>query len=135
MRLGELKPQFILVMGGAGSGKNHYIAHDPVASSYKLIDVDAIKGEMGLDAAIGAIKPMLQAAFNDGDNVAHPTTGSNLKGQQNKIALARQYDYKVTIVLVDTPLEQAIAQVRKRYREGGHDVELDAIVNSNNTTF
>ena len=131
MRLGEIKPQFILVMGGAGSGKNYYIKHDPVASSYKLIDVDAIKGEMGLDAAIGAIKPMLQAAFNDGDNVAHPTTGSNLKGQQNKIALARQYDYKVTIVLVDTPIDQAIAQVRKRYREGGHDVELAAIVNSN----
>jgi ribosomal protein S18 acetylase RimI-like enzyme len=131
MRINEIKPQFILVMGGAGSGKNHYIKHDPVASSYTLIDVDAIKGEMGLDAAIGAIKPMLQGAFNDGENVAHPTTGSNLKGQQNKIALAREYDYKVTIVLVDTPIEQAIAQVRKRYREGGHDVELDAIVNSN----
>lgn len=131
MRLGDIKPQFILVMGGAGSGKNYYIAHDPVASSYRLIDVDAIKGEMGLDAAIGAIKPMLQAAFANKENVVHPTTGSHLKGQQNKIALARQNDYKITIVLVDTPVAKAIEHVRKRHRAGGHDVEIDAIVNSN----
>ena len=131
MRLGDIKPQFILVMGGAGSGKNYYIAHDPVASSYRLIDVDAIKGEMGLDAAIGAIKPMLQGAFTNKENVVHPTTGSHLKGQQNKIALARQNDYKITIVLVDTPVAKAIEHVRKRHRAGGHDVEIDAIVNSN----
>ena len=131
MRESEIRPQFILVMGGAGSGKNYYIQHDPVASSYKLIDVDNLKQEMGLDAAIGAIKPMLQGAFTNKENVVHPTTGSHLKGQQNKIALAHQYGYKVTVVLVDTPIDQAIAQVRKRYREGGHDVQLDAIVNSN----
>ena len=131
MRLGEIRPQFLLVMGGAGSGKNYYIAHDPVASSYKLIDVDAVKQTVELGQAIGMIKPMLTAAFEKKENVAHPTTGSNLKGQQNKIALAHQYGYKVTVVLVDTPIEQALAQVRKRYRGGGHDVEIEAIVNSN----
>jgi predicted ABC-type ATPase len=131
MRLDELKPQFVLVMGGAGSGKNWYIAHDSVVSKFKLIDVDAIKGELGLSSAISQIKPLLQTAFANHENVAHPTTGSNLKGQQNKIALAREYGYTVVIVFKDTPIDQAIANVRKRYRSGGHDVELDAIVNSN----
>jgi predicted ABC-type ATPase len=131
MRLGEIKPQFVLVMGGAGSGKNWYISHDPVISRYTLIDVDAVKLTTDLSSAIGMIKPMLIAAFEGKENVAHPTTGSNLKGQQNKIALAQHYGYGVTIVLKDTPIDQAIAQVRKRYRDGGHDVELEAIVNSN----
>ena len=125
------EPQFVLVIGGAGSGKNWYIRHDPIASAYKLIDVDAIKSDLGLDVAIKQVKPMLQSAFERKENVAHPTTGSNLKGQQNKIALARRYGYKVTVVLKSTPIEQAIANVRKRHREGGHDVEIDAIINSN----
>jgi predicted ABC-type ATPase len=77
------------------------------------------------------LKPMMISAFENKENVAHPTTGSNLKGQQNKIALARQYGYAVTLILIDTDPTQAIAQVRKRVRAGGHDVELDAIINSN----
>ena len=44
---------------------------------------------------------------------------------------AKKYGYTVHLVLVDTPVEQAIAQVRKRYREGGHDVSLEKIVESN----
>lgn len=131
MRAQDLKPQFVIVLGGAGSGKNYFIENHPTFASYQLIDVDAVKKHVPLGDAISAIKPMLQSAFEANKNVAHPTTGSNLKGQQNKIALARQYGYTVTVVLIDTPVEQAIAQVRKRYREGGHDVQIDAIVNSN----
>jgi predicted ABC-type ATPase len=130
MNLTELKPQFILVMGGAGSGKNYFISHSPYAA-FTLIDVDAIKGSIGLTAAMQQLKPMMISAFENKENVAHPTTGSNLKGQQNKIALARQYGYAVTLILIDTDPTQAIAQVRKRVRAGGHDVELDAIINSN----
>lgn len=130
MNLTELKPQFVLVMGGAGSGKNYFISHSPYAA-YKLIDIDAIKGELGLDVGMKQIKPMMISAFEHKENVAHPTTGSNLKGQQNKIALAHQYGYAVTLILIDTDPVKAIAQVRKRVRAGGHDVELEAIIASN----
>jgi predicted ABC-type ATPase len=133
MRIDEVtdKPQFVLVMGGGGSGKNYYIAHDPALRSYKLIDVDAIKGAMGVSAAISAIKPMLADAFKSGINVAHPTTGSNLKGQQNKIALARQYGYEVVVILKKTNPTQAVANVANRVASGGHDVDYDAILASN----
>lgn len=131
MRLSDIKPQFCLVIGGAGSGKNHFIEHHPTLSQYTLIDVDAIKSEIGLDLAMKSIKPAMISAFSEQKDVAHPTTGSHLKGQQNKIALARQYDYTVTLILIDTPVEQAIAQVRQRRRGGGHDVAIEKIVDSN----
>jgi predicted ABC-type ATPase len=131
MRLQEIKPQLVIVMGGAGSGKNYFIEHDPTYSSYHLVDVDEIKKHGDLAAAIMQVKPMLQAAFERGENVVHPTTGSNLKGQENKIALARQYDYTVTLILIDTPPEVAVDQVRQRVRKGGHSVQIDNIVTTN----
>lgn len=124
-------PQFVLVMGGAGSGKNYFIEHDPTLRSYTLIDVDAIKGELGLDAAIKSIKPMLEKAFQRKINVTHPTTGSNLKGQQNKIALAHQYGYHVIVILRQTDPLDAVVNVSKRVSLGGHDVDYDAIIKSN----
>lgn len=131
MQLSELKPQFMLVMGGAGSGKNHFIENDPTYSKYELIDVDAIKGELGVSAAITSIKPMLKASFEVQENVVHPTTGSNLKAQENKIKMAHEYGYVVTLILKDTPVEQAIDQVRNRVKKGGHDVELEKIILTN----
>ncbi len=131
MRLTDIHPQFVIVIGGAGSGKNYFIEHDPALSRFALVDVDAMKGELGVGPAISAIKPKLIQAFEQKKDVAHPTTGTNLKAQQNKIKLAQSYGYSVTLILIDTPIEKAIEQVRNRYREGGHDVELEKIVSSN----
>ena len=91
MRLSDIAPQFYLVMGGAGSGKNHFIENHPTLANYTLIDVDAIKGSIGVSAAIKSLKPAMISAFDSQKDVAHPTTGTNLKGQQNKIALAKEY--------------------------------------------
>lgn len=131
MQLSELKPQLIIVMGGAGSGKNYFISHNPTFSKYKLIDVDQIKADIGVKTAIQQIMPSLQGAFANHENIAHPTTGSNLMAQQRKIALAKQYGYTVTLVLIDTDPARAIDQVRQRVRQGGHDVEIENIVASN----
>lgn len=129
MRIDDIKPQLIIVMGGAGSGKNYFI--DKNYPEYKLIDVDTVKQNLPLSAAISAIKPMLVDAFTNKENVAHPTTGTNLAAQQRKIKLAKSYGYTVTLVLIDTDPATAIAQVRNRVRQGGHDVELEQIVAGN----
>jgi len=131
MRAAELQPVFAIVIGGAGSGKNFFIEHDPVLSTYTLVDIDAIKGELGLTAAIGAIKPLLLSAFQRKDNVVHTNMATNLQAQRNKIAAARQHGYTVALYLKDTPPDVAVAQVRKRVGQGGHDVGLDKIVSSN----
>jgi len=130
MQLSEIKPQFVLVIGGAGSGKNYYIEHSAL-SSFQLVDVDAIKGKLGVSAAISAIKPMLLQAFLNRENVVHPTTASNLQAQKNKIAAAKEHGYSVMLLLVERPVEQALDQVRQRVAKGGHDVNIDKIVSSN----
>jgi predicted ABC-type ATPase len=127
----ELQPQFLIVLGGAGSGKNHFIEHTYPYQAYKLIDVDQIKKDVALSTAISSIKPMLEKAFKQGKNIAHPTTGSNLKGLQNKILLAKQFNYTITVVLIDTEPHNAINQVRNRVRSGGHNVEIANIISSN----
>lgn len=136
MKLSDLfeaakKPQFVLVMGGGGSGKNHFISNDAVLKKYALIDVDEIKKTVPLDAAIKATKEELLKAFAAGKNVAHPTTGSNLKGQINKIKAAKDAGYEVTLILKDTPIEQAMKQVAKRVEAGGHGVLEKDIIASN----
>jgi len=131
MRLSEIKPQFIIIIGGAGSGKNYYIEHHPIYSKYTLIDVDVVKKEIGVSAAIGSIKPMLISAFEKHKDVVHPGTAANLKAGENKIRLAHNYGYNVTLILIATDPNGAISQVQKRVNQGGHDVELDNIVASN----
>jgi predicted ABC-type ATPase len=74
---------------------------------------------------------MLQTAFARGDNVAHPTTASNLQAQKNKIAFAHEHGYAVSVLLVDTPTDVAVGRVRQRVRQGGHDVDIAKIVSSN----
>lgn len=125
------KPQFVLVMGGAGSGKNHLIKNDATLKKYKLIDVDEIKKTVSLDAAIKATKEQLLNAFKQQENVVHPTTGSNLKGQINKITAARDAGYEITLILKDTPVEKALKQVIHRVGHGGHDVAEKDIIESN----
>jgi predicted ABC-type ATPase len=131
MQLSEIKPQFIMVVGGAGSGKNYFIEHDPTYSKYTLVDVDAVKKTVSVSMAISSIKPMLQAAFEKHINVVHPGTAANLKAAQNKIAMAKSYGYTVTVILIATDPATAVGQVRQRVRQGGHDVEIDKIVASN----
>lgn len=133
MRSNEIttRPTFLMVIGGAGSGKNYFISRNSLYSTYKLIDVDVLKANMPLNDAILAVKPALIAAFEAKEDVAHPTTGANLKAAQNKIKLAKQYGYKVILVFIDTHPDQAAKQVDKRVAQGGHDVKPEKIQQSN----
>ena len=124
-------PSFVIVMGGAGSGKNYFIEHDHTLSTYSMVDVDSMKLKMPLSQAISAIKPELERYFQAKTNVVHPTTGANIKGQLNKIALAKQYGYRIILILCDTDPEVAVQRVAKRVAAGQHDVEHDVIIASN----
>lgn len=123
--------EFVMVMGGAGSGKNHFIEHDPKLATFELVDVDAVKQDMGLSTAVKWIKPRLEELFKSRQNVVHPTTGSNLIGQKNKLALAAAYGYTTTLILINTDPKHAVKNVAKRREAGGHDVNVDDIIRSN----
>jgi len=127
----ESPPQFVFVIGGAGSGKNYFIRNHPEYSKYQLIDVDQIKLTVPVANAIAAIKPALEDAFKQKQNVVHPATGSHLAGSLNKIKLAEKYGYEVTLILIDTDPTIAAQGVARRVAKGEHNVEPDKIVISN----
>lgn len=127
----EADKSFVLVIGGAGSGKNHFIENDPELKTFTLVDVDVMKQDMAVSDAIKNVKPELEKLFSAGVNVVHSATGSNLTAQKNKLALAHAYRYHTKVILIDTPVEQAIKNVERRAAQGGHTVSLEKIKNSN----
>lgn len=129
----DFLPQFIIVIGGSGSGKNHFIEHHPIYRHYRLIDVDQIKQSTSVRDAIAQIRPRLEAAFEEKQNVVHPTTGANLAAARRKIDLAKHYGYEVTVILKDTDPEVATRRVAHRVAKGGHDVLPADIIRSNKT--
>jgi len=116
-----MKPVFVVVIGGSGSGKNYYISHHPEYSSYRLIDVDVPVGEdANLTTRIALMKKDLKSAFEAGESVAHPTTGSGLPGLTNKLKLAADYGYETRLVLIDTDPKVAASNLAVRVAGGGH---------------
>jgi predicted ABC-type ATPase len=131
MKYSEIVPTFLMVIGGAGSGKNHFIEHHPEYSKYHLVDVDAVKQEVDVSTAIASIMPMLESAFKQKLDVAHPGTAANLKAAQNKIELAKKHGYNVVLVLKDTPVDVALARVANRVEKGGHHAPDEKVIKSN----
>lgn len=116
-----MKPIFVVVIGGSGSGKNYYIAHHHEYSSYRLIDMDISTGEdTNLSDRIAAMKNDMKTAFEKGESVAHPTTGSGLPGLTNKLKLAADHGYETRLVLIDTDPKIAASNLAARVAGGGH---------------
>jgi predicted ABC-type ATPase len=125
-----MAPHFVIVMGGSGSGKNHFISHNSKYSSFKLIDVDAMRADLSTN--ISSIKPALMEAMKLGVDIAHPTTGAgNLAAITNKFKMAKDFGYDTTLILIDTPAEISMKNVKKRFSAGGHDVPAWKIQKTN----
>lgn len=116
-----MNPQFVMVIGGAGSGKNYYIGRHPTYRSYKLLDVDEFRATS--ERSISNITPALKSALSTGVNIAHPATGAgSIQAILNKLKMAKDAGYETTLVFIDTPPEQAAKNVEKRAAGGGHSV-------------
>jgi len=114
------EPEFVLVMGGAGVGKNHYIRNDPTLKKYTLIDIDQMKDSSSVP--LFDMKQALKDAIEAGKNIVHPTIGSAVAGNINKLNFARKNGYKTTVIFLDGSIEQGIAHVKSRVSKGGHSV-------------
>ena len=126
MKLNEIKKldnkEFVLIVGGAGSGKNYHYENVYKTKGYVLVDVDEMKKMSDVTNAIGQLKKHLENKFKEGVNIVNPGTGANLKGVENKIKLAKEYGYTVTLIFIDTALDKATEFVKARAIKGGHDV-------------
>lgn len=120
------KPVFVLVMGGAGVGKNHFISTHPEYKNYKLIDVDAIK-KTGVKEYVNEMKKQLHAAFAKKENVIHPTIGGAISGNVNKLIAAKAAGYETHVVFLKGTPEAAKARIQHRVSQGGHGVPDEKI--------
>lgn len=116
-----MKPVFVVVIGGSGSGKNYYISHHPEYSSFRLIDVDVPTSEdVNLTTRIAMMKKDLKNSLEAGESIAHPTTGSGLPGLTNKLKMAADHGYETRLVLIDTNPKIAASNLAARVASGGH---------------
>ncbi len=124
-RILSAMPQFVVVIGGSGSGKNYYVEHHPVYSRYTLIDVDPPAGAGGdqrdqLAKRIAGMKNELTRALGEGVDIVHPTPGAGLSALRNKLNLARKFGYETVLILIDTDPRIAAGNIRQRVSGGGH---------------
>jgi len=114
---------FVLIIGGAGVGKNYYIEHTPQLRGAIVIDIDQLKKDSTVTNAAVQMKKDIEAALQRGDSViVNPTIGGNVKGSVNKLKLAKQYGYKTKVVFLDGDPDAGLERVAKRVMMGGHSV-------------
>lgn len=122
--------EFFLILGGAGVGKNYYIERN-LPKTARIVDIDNLKTKMPLTRAISSLKSVLLDAFESGKFlIAHPSLGKNPNVNISKLKLAKDHGYKTTVVLLQGSPEQGIENVKKRVKNGGHNVLPQTILKS-----
>ena len=113
---------FVLVMGGAGVGKNYYIEHNPRLKDFTLIDIDEIKRDGSSPNAMIEMKRQMEQAFKRGEDVVQPTIGGTAQGNVNKLKLAKSHGYNTEVIYLKGSADKGKANVLKRASNGGHSV-------------
>jgi len=126
------KPIYILVAGSVGSGKSFIVGtHLP---NIKVIDPDAYTVEFGdgvydgknVAKSMDMVKKEVSERIKNGFTFLQQGTSANLQSTINKLKYAKKYGFTTVLFYVDTPVEQAIEQVKKRVSLGGHGETIDS---------
>lgn len=131
---------FIMIIGGAGSGKNFiYKKH---LSKLPLLDIDEFsakhaKGDFELarkfvGKAAGDVKKELLRHFAEGKSVVNTATGASLSNTMNKFKWAKEAGMKTAVVLVDVDVKVALQRNKDRAAKGDQGLLPDWKVESSN---
>ena len=119
--------EFFLVLGGPGAGKNFYITTH-ISSRAEIVDLDELKLKLGTNEAISNLKQILESKFAEGiPIIAHPSIGKNVTANINKLKLAKQFNYKTTLIFISNTSKQALKNIEKRVLGGGHNIPSDKV--------
>ena len=133
---GAPEKRIIIIAGPNGAGKTTFAteylpneANTPTFINADLIatGLNPFQAERAAFRAGRMMLEMIDACVRRGENLAFETTLSG-RGYARMIPRWRQLGYRVTLFFlqIDSP-EAAIARVRQRVQEGGHDVHDDVI--------
>ena len=133
---GAPEKRIIIIAGPNGAGKTTFAteylpneANTPTFINADLIatGLNPFQAERAAFRAGRMMLEMIDACVRRGENFAFETTLSG-RGYARMIPRWRQLGYRVKLFFlqIDSP-EAAIARVRQRVQEGGHDVHDDVI--------
>lgn len=124
-------PVYILVAGSVGSGKSFIVGkHLPTIN---VIDPDAFTTELGdgqydskyVAKSMAMVRLAVSEKLKNMETFIQQGTSANLQSSINKLKLAKKNGFKTILLYVDTPIEQAVEQIKKRVSSGGHGETID----------
>ena len=117
---------FIMMIGGAASGKN-YIAHKHF-SELKLVDIDQYTKELsGGDFELARkfvakgnamVRKELEKSFKSGQSVVNVATGSGANAVIKKLKMAKENDFKTVLILIDVNIPTVLKRQALRAKSG-----------------
>lgn len=126
----NLKPLYILVAGGVGSGKSFIVDKN---LDVDVVDPDKFTVELGdgfydeknVAKSMALVKKAVKDKLNGKQTFLQQGTSANLQSTMNKLKVAKENGFTTVLLYVDTPVEQAFAQIEKRVSTGGHGKTID----------
>ena len=127
---------FVTVGGGIAVGKS-YVAEKFI--HLPVIDVDDCVVEVNggtydrscLAEGRKLFKQRLEDAFESSASFCHMGTNANLNGTKKRLYCAKENGFTSVLVLVETPIEKALAQSKQRVDEGvRNEISIERIYQS-----
>jgi len=120
------KPIYIIVAGSVGAGKSYIV--DKHLPNIDTIDPDKFTIELGkgvyngknVSKSMAMVKKAVAERLSNKQSFLQQGTAANLQSTINKLKKAQENGFKTVLLYIDAPIEQAIKQIEKRVRAGGH---------------
>ena len=124
------KPIYVVVAGSVGSGKSYIVDNH---LDIETIDPDKFTVELGggiYDAknvakSMAMVKKAVAERLEKKQTFLQQGTSANLQSTITKLKTAKKNGFITVLLYVDTPVEQAMAQIEKRVSTGGHGDSID----------
>lgn len=125
-------PVYILVAGSVGSGKSFVVSKflpkvdvlDP--DDYTMRLGAGVYSEKNVSASIKLVQKDIKDKLTRRETFIQQGTSANFQSTITKLKTAKLHGFVTVLLYVDTPISQAIEQVKKRVEAGGHGAGINS---------
>lgn len=126
------KPIYIVVAGSVGSGKSFIVdkhlkdVHTIDPDKFTMALGDGVYDSKNVAKSMTLVKKAVSERLSNKQTFIQQGTSANLQLTINKLKNAKDHGFETVLLYIDAPVEQAINQVEKRVKEGGHGESIDS---------
>lgn len=117
---------FVTIIGGVGSGKNHF--YKDYFDNFRLFDIDEYVEKLSdgnweesrkyVSAAMHSVESDLKEHFNTGESCVNTCSGAITSGILKKMQWAKDQGYKTVVIFIDVSAETAMSRNIDRVNAG-----------------